>query len=286
MAGFPDSASDPIASEEYPFLGIFYNTLSAGISANSLDWFNMFTATSANSAIWNNYQSVLTTVSSYSAFWQNNSSLYATYNPLSANLNSTFTVVSVNSASWNTLYSPEAMYTNKVQQNTRQKNFAAVEIKPSDVSNIILDLSAGQVSYYVMTSSSNISGFLDAKAGGKYNFYATTANCLSTIRLNFNPDFFRFPSTNSFVITGTRLGKFEFLSDGLVLHGKAILFDGIIRETDQSTFFSGSGITLNPNPYIFSINEAVQPLEGLLVNGVYPYTAGTGILILSTLPCP
>lgn len=283
-SGFPDSASDPIASEKYPFLGVFYNSISAGISANSLDWFNTFTAVTANSAIWNNYLSVLTTVSSNSAFWQNNQSVYITYNSLSANLNSTFTTVSQNSAFWNRLYSEETLKINKVQQDTRQKTFAALEIIPNDISNIILDLSAGQVSYYVMTSTSNISGFVGAKMGGKYVFYTTAGNCLSTITLNFNPEYFRFPSTNSFAITGTRLGKFEFLFDGAFLHGKSVIFNSIAFN-DENTFFSGSGITINPNPYIFSINEAVQPLEGLLVNGVYPYTAGTGILILSAAPC-
>jgi hypothetical protein len=285
-SGFPDSASDPIASEKYPFLGIFYNSISNNISSNSLDWANTFTATSSNSAVWDLYSSVFTTVRSNSALWQNNFSLYTSYSPTSSNFNSAYSLVLANSGFWNRLYSNSVLYKNRVQQDTRQKNFAALEIKPNNVSNIILDLSAGQVSYYVMSDTSNVSGFVGAKKGGKYYLYTTTdGSCLSTARLNFNPQNFKFPSTNTFFITGTRLGKFEFLSDGTYLHGRGIVFDAV-DENDANTYFSGSGIDLDPNPYVFSNNEAIIVGGGLLVRGVFPYTAGAGVEIVYVPPCP
>ena len=284
-SGFPDSASDPIASEEYPFLGVFYNTISDGTESNSENWHNASTIVSLNSAILDNLSSLLTTVENNSASWQTNSFVYTTYNQLSTKLDPPYTTVLSNSASWEVLQYDEVLKTNNVQENTRQKNFATIEIQPNDISNIILDLSAGQVSYYVMTSTCNISGFVGAKTGGKYHFYVTTGNCLSTITINFNPEYFKFSSSNSFPITGTRLGKFEFLSDGFFLHGKATLFDAI-GENDINTFVSGSATILNPNPYIFSTNEAIQPAGGILINGVYPYTAGAGISIIYIPPCP
>lgn len=283
--GFPDSASDPIASEKYPFLGIFHNTLFEGINSNSKDWANTFTATSANSAVWENYLSVYTTVNTNSAFWQNNYPAYITYKSLSANIDSTYTTVSINSAFWNRLYSDETRHVDRSQEDTRQKNFKIFQVVPSDISNIILDLSAGQVSYYTISNTSNISGFIGSKRGGKYNFYVVTdGSCLSTIELNFNPNVFKFPSTTSFIITGTRLGKFEFLSDGVYLHGKGTVFDSI-GANDQNTYFGASGVILNPNPYIFSNNEIVQGTGGLLIEGVYPYTAGEGVQIVYTAPC-
>jgi hypothetical protein len=285
-SGFPDSASDPIASERYPFLGIFYNMLSIGVSSNSFDWGNVYTSVSSNSAMWNRSGPVFTNVRSNSAFWQNNFSVYNTYNDLSSNLNSTYTTVYTNSSYWNRLYLNTVLYTNESQENTKQKNFATLEIKPNDVSNIILDLSLGQVSYYASSNISNISGFVGAKKGGIYNFYAiTSGSCDSTLRLNFNPENFKFPSTYSFVITGTRLGKFEFLSDGTYLHGKATLFDAVGPD-DINTLYGGDGIYLEPNPYVFTLNEGVNVGGGLLVQGVWPYTEGVGLSVIYVPPCP
>jgi hypothetical protein len=285
-SGFPDSASDPIASEKYPFLGVFYNSISNSVSSNSQDWANTFTTISSNSAVWDLYLSVFTTVKSNSALWQNNLSVYTTYNSTSSNFNSAYSLVLANSGFWNRLYFDTVLYKNRVQQDTRQKNFATLEIKPDDISNIILNLSAGQVSYYVISDTSNVSGFVGAKRGGKYHFYTTTdGSCLSTVRLNFNPQHFKFPLTNTFTITGTRLGKFEFFSDGTYLHGKGMIFDAV-DENDANTYFSGSGINLNPNPYVFSNSEGINVDGGLLVQGVFPYNAGAGIEIVYVPPCP
>jgi hypothetical protein len=278
-SGFPDSASDPIASEKYPFLGVFYNTVSDNISGNSLDWANTFTATSANSAIWDRYLSVFTTVHSNSAVWQNNSSFYTTYNQISSDLNSTYTTVTVNSSFWDRLYSDDVLHTDRSQQNTRQKNFAIFEISPNDISNMILDLSAGQISYYVISNTSNVSGFSGAKRGGKYYLYViTNGTCNSAINLNFNPDNFKFNSSNSFPITGSWLRKFEFISDGTYLHGKSLLFDANTPE-ERDTYFQGSGIILNPNPAYYNVGDSLIPAGGLFITGVYPYTGGTGIII-------
>jgi hypothetical protein len=286
MSGFPDSASDPIASQKYPFLGIFHNMLSNSLYTNSYDWGTTYTLVSANSAKWNNSAPVFTTVRNNSAFWENSLSIYTSYNNISSNLNSTNSTVYTNSAYWNRLYSDSVLYTNEIQENTKQKNFATVQILPNDVSNIILNLSAGQVSYYVATSTSNISGFVGAKKGGIYNFYAATSgSCDSTLRLNFNTNYFKFPSTNSFIITGTRLGKFQFLSDGVYLHGEATLFDAVGPD-DINTLYSGAGIFMNPNPYIFTTNEGVNVGGGLLVQGSWPYTAGAGLSIVYVPPCP
>lgn len=295
-SGFPDSASDPIASKSYPFDGIFYSITPNGISANSRDWSSTFTETSTYSGIWDRYLSVFTTVSSNSGFWENNLPVYNTYNSLSANLNSTYSVVLANSAQpndiypdsayWDRLYSDKVLFTNSTQEDTRQKNFTPLEIEPNDTSNVILNLSSGQVSYFVMSNTSNISGFIGAKKGGIYHLYTVTNGlCLSAIKLNFNPLKFKFTSSYSFAITGTRLGKFQFFSDGIYLHGKSTIFDAV-DINDVNTYFSGSGVLLNPNPYIFSNNEGVNLGGGLLVKGVFPYTAGDGVQIVYVPPCP
>jgi hypothetical protein len=279
MSGFPDSASDPIASEDYPFLGVFHNTISNNISGNSLDWSNTFTTTSANSAIWDRYLSVFTTVSSNSAFWENNRSFYTSYNAISSNLDSAFTTVSLNSSFWDRLYSDDVLHTDRVQQDTRQKNFAIFEISPSDISNMVLDLSGGQVSYYVISNTSNISGFSGAKKGGKYYLYVVTnGTCNSAIKLNFHPNNFKFSSSNSYPITGSWLRKFEFISDGNYLHGESIIFDTNTLE-ERDTYFQGVGITLNSNPSFYNDGDSITPEGGILINGIYPYTASDGIIM-------
>lgn len=278
-SGFPESASDPIASEKYPFLGLFYNSISNNLSSNSLDWSNAFTSTSSNSAIWDNYLSVFATVCSNFIFWQNNPSFYTTYNLLSSNFESTYTTVLNNSSFWNRLYSEETLHTDRAQEDTRQKNFATVQILPIDTSNITLDLTGGQVSYYVISETSYVSNFFGAKKGGKYYLYVITSGiCNSSINLNFDPDKFRFINSNSFPITGSWFRKFEFVSDGTYLHGKSILFDANTFD-EKDTYFQGNGIILNPNPSYYNNGESLIAAGGLLINGVYPYTASTGIII-------
>lgn len=282
MSAFPDSASDPIASEKYPFLGIFHNTLSGNEKSNSFDWGTTFTVITANSAIWERFLSVYSTVNTNSGFWENNFSLYNTYNELSADWNSAYTIVSTNSSFWNRLYLNEVLKINESQENTKQKNFSILEIKPNDFSNIVLDLSGGQVSYYPISNTSNISGFVGAKRGGIYNLYViTNGTCNSAIKLNFNPDNFKFENTNSFSITGSWLRKFEFFSDGFYLHGKQNLFDANTSE-EKDTYFQGNGIILNPNPAFMSNGDALNPINGIGIFGVYPYVAGEGIILKNT----
>jgi hypothetical protein len=281
-SGYPDSASDPIASKEYPFLGIFYNVLQSGLSGNSFDWSNTYTAVTANSSIWERFFAVYTSVNSNSAFWENNISLYNTYNELSSNWNSAYTTVSVNSAFWNRFYLDETLHDDRVQQDTRQKNFKILQIQPDDTSNIYLDLSAGQVSYYATSETSNVSGFFGAKRGGKYYLYViTNGTCNSAIKLNFDPDFFKFNSSNSYPITGSWLRKFEFISDGTHLHGKSVLFDTNTIE-EENTYFKGRGIIIDPNPIYFSTGDNFNPVRGISVQGVYPYEAGKGLKISRT----
>lgn len=282
-SGYPDSASDPIASEKDPFMGIFHNNLTGGLSSNSFDWSSMYTLVSSNSAVWDRYLSLFTTVSENSGFWENNASLYTSYNSISSNLDSAYTTVSVNSATWNKVYLETALYTNESQEDTRQKTFAILEIEPNDINDIVLDLSGGQVSYYTISDTSNISGFDGSKKGGKYHFYViTNGTCNSAIKINFNPDYFKFNSTNSFEITGSWLRKFEFVSDGNILHGKTTLFDANLID-DRDTYFQGNGIILNPNPAFITDGDALNPLDGISINGVYPYTAGIGIIINNTI---
>lgn len=133
-----DSGLDPIASERYPFMGIFYNVLtdlerSFFIPTNSYEWWSAYTTMSGHSANWMNTESLFTTVCSTSGEWNLGYLGYTTLYATSANFESTYTTVCAFSASWG---SPYLMFTNKVQEYTHAKTFSGVDLIASDAPSL------------------------------------------------------------------------------------------------------------------------------------------------------
>lgn len=227
--GYPESAKDPIASLEFPFQGIFYNDLYSVdnifiAKTNSYDWWSSFYTISSLKL--DNLLTTYTTVCSNSAFWENYYSVYNTLNPLSSNYQSTFLTLCANLDYWNSVYDENVMYTNKVQESTRQKTFANNYIYPSNPMNIVLDLSAGQVTTYITSADSYFSNFIGNKKGGIYHLILITdATSNPTLQVSFDSSKFKFTNNqNSFNVSGIHLRKIQFLSDGEYLHGKATLY--------------------------------------------------------------
>lgn len=151
--GFPDSATDPIASSDQPFIGLFFNTISDGVSGNSLEWRNTYSTTRAYSADWSLYPSVSTIVKAGSSSWVDGYDFYTSFKPVSSNFESSYTSVISNSAQYylTNLY---GLFTDQAQVNLRSKNFAGITVNPflsvNRVETLIdtlstIPISAGQI---------------------------------------------------------------------------------------------------------------------------------------------
>jgi len=252
--GYPESAKDPIASLEFPFKGIFYNNLYSIDEAfiantNSYDWWSVYTSVNSNSATWEKCLTTYTTVCSNSAFWNEYSIVYSSLNALSSNYQSTFLTLCANLDYWNAVYNENTMYTNEVQESTRQKTFANNYIYPSDPMNIVLDLSGGQVTTYITDVDSYFSGFSGNKKGGIYHLILITdATSNPTLQVSFNPSKFRFSGDqNTFSIGGIHSRKIQFLSDGEYLHGKTTLYE-ISAPAPTPSVTPTNTPTLTPTP--------------------------------------
>jgi hypothetical protein len=229
--GYPESAKDPIASFEFPFKGIVYNNLYSIdevfiANTNSYDWWSAYTSVNSNSATWEKCLTTYTTVCSNSAFWNKYYSIYNKLNPLSGNYQSTYQTLCANLEYWNAVYNENTMYTNKVQESTRQKTFANNYIYPSNPMNIVLDLSGGQVTTYITDVDSYFSDFSGNKRGGTYNLILIKGATINpTLQVSFNSSKFKFSGNqNTFSIGGIRAIRIQFLSDGQYLHGKTTLY--------------------------------------------------------------
>jgi hypothetical protein len=227
--GYPESAKDPIASLEFPFQGIVYNNLYSIdgdfiANTNSYDWWGTYATLSVLNL--DKTITTYTTVCANSAFWNEDYSIYNKLKPLSGNYQSTFLTLCANLNYWNAVYDENTMYTNEVQESTRQKTFANNYINPINPINIVLDLSGGQVTTYVTDVDSYFSDFSGNKRGGIYNLILIMgATNNPTLQVSFNSSKFKFSEDqNTFIIGEIRAIKIEFLSDGQYLHGKATLY--------------------------------------------------------------
>ena len=258
LYGYPESARDPIASIEYPFQGTFYNNIyninGVFISkTNSYDWWKTNTIVKSNSAIWNRYTTTYTTICSNSANWNKAYSSYLTLYSLSGDLESTYSTLSSNVEYWNAVYDQNTMYTNKVQEYTRQKTFKNFEITAADPMNIVLDLEAGQVSTFLTDNNTNFSDFTGSKKGGIYYLIVITdARVNPTFQISFNSQKFKFKDNeNAYNINGgIFLRKFQFLSDGVFLHGKSTLYDASIVFQKLFTFDNKEIVTFGSDDNI------------------------------------
>lgn len=154
-----DSGFDPIASKNYPFLGIFYNRLTDrertfNIDTNSFDWWSAFTTMNAYSGIWMPTLTLYTTVCSLSDNWNLGYNGYTTLGGNSSRYDSVYATVCSFSASWG---SPYLMFTNKVQEYTHAKTFSGQSLQPdTNVVNLSVynwNLDTHQVAFLNLTQN-------------------------------------------------------------------------------------------------------------------------------------
>jgi hypothetical protein len=291
MSGFPDSASDPIASIEYPYLGIFHNNVydkDGDFLAldNSYNWKSSYETVTANALEWNKFRTTYTTVNTFSGFWMNNASLFTSVSPFSSNWESFQKTFNLQYNNWNVNVS-NAVISNKVQEFTTQKTFSAATIYPNNIGNIMWDLSSNQVAIYLTTNTSSFSGFYGAQKGGLYDLLLITdSTCNSALSVHFNPEYFKFSqNTNSFSITGIHARKFKFIYDGEFLYGKDYLYD--INAPERNLYYAGNGILLfenniSINPISLNFDESFtqDPTNtSLSILGPDPYDSSNSVII-------
>jgi hypothetical protein len=288
--GFPDSASDQIASFSFPFKGLFYNNVygisgSDGLS-NSLNWYSTFITVTSNYIDWGLFPNTYTTVNSFSSNWQYGKQIYTICNSFSSNWFSANETYNKNVDIWNNSLDGYNLYINQVQENTLQKSFSADYIKPSNPNNVVWDLSSNQVAVYITAETSNFSNFFGGKKGGIYNLLLVTdATCDPALTVTFDSNKFKLANnTYSYSVTGVHIRKFNFIYDGKYLHGKSFLYD--VNPPDRNLYYAGAGIVLydnNAETNPISLESGEQLITalggGLTIVGKDPYSTSVTVRI-------
>lgn len=169
--GIPDAALDPIASQEEPFIGVFYNTLTDNlltytIQTNSLEWWSAYDTVKTLSAAWAPTLSLYITVNTLSSNWDAGYLGYTVFSGNSSKYESSYTTLQTYSAEWN---SPQVMYLNKAQESTASKTFSGTNLTVTTApSTIDWDLDTNQVTFVSMTSAYFLNNPLNMRRGGNY----------------------------------------------------------------------------------------------------------------------
>lgn len=206
--GFPDSATDPIASQDQPFIGIFYNSISSGITGSSVEWQSNYTTTKSFSADWSLYPSVSTIVKNNSASWVDGYDFYTSFYPVSSNYESTYTSLSANTAQYFRTNN-FGLFTNKPQINLEAKTFAGITVNPL--------LSVNRVETFVILASS-----IPISAG---QIFGTGSNLEGQIGIN---------ELSVLTFTGTVSGVFEEVISGPVSNHTLAISSGSLFSTGRN----------------------------------------------------
>lgn len=220
-----DQGLDPIASENQPFVGVFYNTItdqnrSYTLNSNSLFWHNVYTTVRSFSANWDTLRSTYTTVNAFSSFWNDGYNAYLSLSPLSSNYLNTYTAVQANSAVWG---DPDIMFTDKVQENTRSKTFSGYPLSVNFDSTVNWDLDIAQVAFLTLTQNLTVQNPSPSsmKRGGIYTLYLLQAN--GGNHTAYFQTAYRFPLGDNIsanmnkTLNGVTI--INFISDGTLLFG-------------------------------------------------------------------
>lgn len=226
----PDAGTDPIASQDFPFLGVFFNTLtdnsrSYNINTNSFEWWASYKTVNALSGIWAPTLSVWTTVNALSDNWNLGYSGYTTYFANSAEYEATYSTVSANSAIWG---SPYIMYTNIPQQYTKSKTFSAQDLEVSIFDTVEWNLSSQQVCFVTLTKNISVlnpvPSISNFNRGGLYTM-VLVQDSTGGWDASFGTAY-RFPETqNRTNIIGTSADSttiLNFICDGLLLYADVV----------------------------------------------------------------
>lgn len=222
-----DQGIDPIASQQEPFNGIFYNNLtdqerSYDILTNSYDWYSVYSSVCSLSTNWDSIGTTYTTVKANSANWGKGFSAYSTLCANSGNWTSTYTTVCANSANWANEF---VLYTNKVQENTRSKTFSGYQLTINGDDTVDWNLDIAQVAFLTLDRNVTIKNPLPSsmKNGGLYNLYVIQGGPSGGYTLTFQTNYL-FPvgvnvSTDmNYLLSGATI--FNFLCDSVFMYGE------------------------------------------------------------------
>lgn len=222
-----DQGLDPIASQQEPFNGIFYNTLTNQqgtyeIPTNSYEWYSTYATVCALSSNWNLIETVYSTVCANSANWNNAYSAYSTLCAASANWDSTYSTVCANSANWANEY---VLYTNRVQENTRSKTFSGYNLTINGDNTVDWNLDIAQVAFLKLDRNVTIKNPIPStmKNGGLYNLYVVQGYPSGGYSLTFESNYLFPVGVNiatdiNFALSGTTI--FNFFCDSSFMYGE------------------------------------------------------------------
>lgn len=226
----PDAGTDPIASEAFPFLGIFYNLLTNNertfnISTNSYEWWASYKTVNSLSGFWAPTLSVWTTVNSLSDNWNLGYDGYLTFHANSAKYESTYSIVSANSAIWG---SPYIMYTNIPQQFTHSKTFSGQDLGVDVLDTVNWNLSTQQICFITLTKNISVANpypyINSSNKGGLYTM-VLKQDAVGGYDASFDTAY-RFPETiNRSNIISTSANSttiINFVCDGVLMYGDVI----------------------------------------------------------------
>jgi len=218
-----DGGSDPIASADLPFYGIFFNTLTDqqgtyNIATNSFEWYQAYATVKGLSSIWAPTDSLYQTVNSLSSNWNLGYNGYLTFASNSARLVSTYTTVTTLSSNW---YNEYTMYTNRAQEYTAAKTFSGTNLTLTLApSTIGWNVQNNQVTFFAASGNVFISNATNMKNGGTYVLVLSTGSRNvsaffdSSYRLSNNLRY-----TRTVNLSGYSRTIFDFTSDGVLMYG-------------------------------------------------------------------
>jgi hypothetical protein len=234
-----DAGLDPIASLQYPFRGIFYNTLTDQgntytINTNSYDWWSAFTTMGSFSGTWMLTRSLYNTVSSLSGNWNLGYNAYTFLKANSSNYDNTYTIVKSFSAEWG---SPYLMFTNKAQEYTHSKTFSGQNLYPSPfypgLSTYDWDLDSQQVAFLVVNKNIFINNPIEETVlnGGLYTLVLKQNNA-SVANTGYEVEFDNLYRFNSSILSSNIVNKtlsgitvINFIAINGVMYGDVILLN-------------------------------------------------------------
>lgn len=277
-AGYPDSATDPIAGLGNEFLGTFYNTL-CGITITSSEWRSNYLQVKPLSGGWEKYLTSRNTTSSLSAAWNLAHRFRTEYFANSADYEAVDSTLNTNSAYWFNLYN--AFTIGDPQQYTRQISFSGVELLEV-ASNIDWDLDTAQVAFVNLSSPTvTVRNPTNMKKGGHYSLIIRQDQAGSR-SVTFESDYVLNIGNPGIMPTPFGITVIRFICNGTKMFGKVTQY--YYGLGSYYTYLDEGGIFLIPNPSGLNAGAYFAPGDGITVAGAAPYDSGDGLTIIEVAP--
>jgi hypothetical protein len=269
LEGYPDSATDPIASFDFPFRGIFYNSAN-NLRSNSLGWWFYYSLTFSNSADWEKYPTIFNTVTPLTGLWDLGYNSYQTLCAVSGVFyDNVFTqTLSLSPESmwdgtgkngWHIALSSITHRTDLNQVNLKQK--VAVPVRLYEQENSIIWPLSAQTVFYNITSTKSLTAdqIIDPRRGGKYTMWMYVDRCpVENANVIFDPKIYNISvktqgasfntsrdvllkSANEITLESNGITRIDFTYDGDRMLGRATRYRVLLPTTDD-LYFQGRGI--------------------------------------------